>query len=356
MIDLDSICCAIVLAHHLSLANDRPDAVPYVPVVNSSKERVALRGEVVHVLSIYSITLDDLIYIEDVFRWIDASSLPASVFLVDHNEPCLAWHRSALVNIDQINVVGILDHHQDSGKCLLAAPRIVEACASCSSLLIARFNVQHEEVLWWPLVWDSMNFTFRTTGLDLAARDALCSRSGLMDAQKAFSQLEVAANSVPEHSIALPLLLLKDYKLFCAAATFYYGMSTVHVSLDSILPEEGLEEAIKKTLESESLCLLVICSAYRSADVQANPDDYSFQQQVLFACTADASCASITLTEELPMWMSKEGDLHFIRLALGNSSPHRHLKWSAWQQGKAANAGRKQLQPLISRFLSHVSK
>lgn len=310
-----------------------------------------MRGEVLHVLSTHGITLDDLLYVDDIFHWIGANSLSAaSVFLVDHNEPCLAWHRSPLVGIDQVSVVGILDHHQDAGKCTMAAPRIVEACASCSSLLITRFNARHE-LLWWPLVWDSMNFTFRTTELDLAARDALCSQGALMDSQQVFSQLEAAADSVPEHSLPLPLLLLKDYKLFCTAnALLYYGMSTVHISLDS-LPPEGLQEAIERTLDLECLHLLVICSAYRSADVRASPGDYSFRQQVLFACPVDSSHPSMALTEELPLWMSKEADLCFTRLSLGSPS-HQRLSWSAWQQGRATNAGRKQLQPLISRFLS----
>lgn len=210
-LDLDSVCCAIALALHLSALRNKL----HVPVVNASKDIVAMRGEVLHVLSIFKLTLSDLLFIDDVSHLLHTGTL--DVFLVDHNEVCLVWKRKGF----RCNLIGILDHHADAGKHLDVDPRIVEPSSSCASLLVTRLVICHP-LLWYPLIWDSMNLTYRMTPIDLQAAERLHSIVNTSGADT-WKELERASASLPERNIPLSLLLLKDFKLF-RTGTEYYGI------------------------------------------------------------------------------------------------------------------------------------
>ena len=219
--DLDSVCCAIGLALQLSAHHNKL----YVPVVNVSKDIIAMRGEVLHVLSIFKLDLSDLIFINDISHLLHTRAL--DVFLVDHNVVCLAWERQGF----KYNIVGIVDHHMDAGQHLAVEPRIIEPSSSCVSLFVTRLSICHP-LLWYPLIWDSMNLTYRMTPIDFQAAEKLQSVVKLSGAST-WRELERASASLPESNIPLNLLLLKDFKLF-RNDDEYYGISTIHVPFEYI--------------------------------------------------------------------------------------------------------------------------
>ena len=320
-LDLDSVCCAITLALHLSALRNKL----HVPVVNAGKDIVAMRGEVLHVLSIFKLTLSDLLFIDDVSHLLHTGTL--DVFLVDHNEVCLAWERKGF----RCNLIGILDHHADAGKHLDVDPRIVEPSSSCASLLVTRLAICHP-LLWYPLIWDSMNLTYRMTPIDLQAAERLHSIVNTSGADT-WKELERASASLPERNIPLSLLLLKDFKLF-RNGTEYYGIPTIHIPLNSFSMEE-LNAAVSQVMQAEGLQYFIICSAYRSAGQQGAKDDYAFEQQLLI---------HHPLHHQMAAFLNEFGQFRLEELA-GSTS------FSIWQQGNV-KVGRKQSQPIIARFLS----
>ena len=318
--DLDSVCCAIVLAMHLSTLHNKP----YIPVVNVSKDIVAMRGEVVHVLGLFKLHLSDLIFIDDISHLLQTKT--PNILLVDHNDVCLAWERRGF----RCDIVGIVDHRADAGRHLAVELRIVEPCSSCASLLVMRMDICHP-LLWYPLIWDSMNLTYRATPIDFQAAERLQSMFGLKGADT-WRELEGAFAALPECDIPLNMLLLKDFKLF-QNDNEYYGIPTIHIPLDP-LDLNALDDAISQVMQKEDLRCLVICAAYRSAEQQASHDDYSFQQQVLIGHPQHIQMA---------LFLNEHGELG-LRQLKGSAG------FSIWQQENVTK-GRKQIQPVVARFL-----
>lgn len=319
--DLDSVCCAIALALQLSEHLGKL----HIPVVNVNKDIVAMRGEVVYVLGIFGLALSDLIFIDDVSHLLRTRTL--NVFLVDHNETCLAWDRQGFKH----NIVGIVDHHTDAGQHLAIEPRIIEPTSSCASLLATKLDICHP-LLWYPLVWDTMNITYRMTSIDFQAAGRLQSIVKLNGADT-WRELERASASLPECNIPLNLLLLKDFKLFKNTGE-YYGISTIHIPLNALDLEE-LNAAISKVMQMEDLHYFIICTGYPSIEQQDTENGYKFRLQVLIYHP---------LHRQVADFLNEFGQLQLKLLV-------ESTQFSIWQQGDLTK-GRKQLQPILARFLS----
>ncbi|KJZ78776.1 hypothetical protein HIM_01549 [Hirsutella minnesotensis 3608] len=126
--DLDSLCCAVLYAYIRSRAPSR--SCLHVPLANLSRADLSLRPEMTAVLGHAGLRPSDLITVSDLpdgllraedTRWV----------LVDHNALTGPLARYAP------EVVGCVDHHVDEARVPNdAAPRIIEPCGSCMSLVV----------------------------------------------------------------------------------------------------------------------------------------------------------------------------------------------------------------------------
>ena len=108
--------------------------------------------------------------------------------------------------------------------------------------------------------------------------------------------------------------------------------STFHLSTFDL---EALNAAISRTMQEETLKYFIICDAYQSAEQQNTENDYTIKQQVLI---------HHPLHRQMADFLNKFGQLELELLI-------ESTKFSIWQQGNVMT-GRKQLQPIVARFLS----
>ena len=303
--DLDSVCSAIVVAHSLSQSGTKF----YCPLINTTKELLELRGEVVAVLERFGISTSDLTY------YTPELVNTKQVILVDHNEITKRWIKDNV----RCEVIAIYDHHADSGQLLELNDRFIMTCASNASVLVSRKII--DEMLWFPLVWDSMCFTFRTTPLDMEAKNIL--KGDSLDENETWSMLVESSKSVDEATLGPTLLLQKDLKVF-QTNELTYVIPTIHISIK----EEHLE-ALKVVASAHQASFGFICSAYLDGQTE-----HSFAQELLIWHRRH---------DEVVYFLSKNG----IQL-----NKLRCNQYYSVCQVLNKNFGRKQLQPLLHAFLS----
>ncbi|KAL0640023.1 Exopolyphosphatase [Maublancomyces gigas] len=127
--DIDSFASSIIYAYY------SPDPSP-VPFLSIPRADLALRPEILHLCSLFSISPSDLLFTDDP----PIASLPVSgttLTIVDHNrlESDIRSHFP-----DDSTVRAVIDHHDDEGFYLSASPRIIEKSGSCTSLIANHFK------------------------------------------------------------------------------------------------------------------------------------------------------------------------------------------------------------------------
>lgn len=314
--DLDSICSAVLLAHHLTAHNDK---MSFVPFVDAKKELVALRGEVLHVLRKHLKTEDPLQYLlfrnqhEKFFR------TAQGIFLVDQNDK---------LNIDcDLEVLGVVDHRQDTGfypAKTLPFEKLIEPAASCCSLLVSKMGVRHL-MAWDVIQWDSMGLKFRVQDVDLEAIRLLKEKHGFNRNDpknglfSSFNELfvEAQAASPPEETLEPRTLLLKDTKTFKAESGAPYTISTIHIPLN--------ESICRAAAESPQVCNVVLSAVTSDGSLD------NLRQQIYFPSNEMAQYM-VGKLELIPL---KRLDLCF---EIGESV--------------RKSFGRKLLQPLIAAYFA----
>ncbi|MDC7241189.1 MAG: DHH family phosphoesterase [Spirochaetales bacterium] len=134
--DLDSCVCAFTLAALLKCLNPEINAAP---LIQGSAGDLRMKPEVDGLFSRAGIPLKTGHFLEDLNKD-DRRSLftSRSLILVDHNEkdpdlPCLP-------------VMGVVDHHRDSGTCKDAPLRDIRTCGSCASIISEYWRESGEEL------------------------------------------------------------------------------------------------------------------------------------------------------------------------------------------------------------------
>ncbi len=225
-----------------------------------------MRGELQSLLKSLEITIEDLIFQEEVLEKCSKAQVPINAFLVDHNELATAWKLSH-PNL-ATEVLAIIDHHADAKLFSDAQPRIVQVCGSNSSLLLEYLSSlkdrgveerleEVKEHLLTAIVMDTVNFTWRQNPLDLkwagriiSGRDD-CSAEELQElAKPIMNRLE--EGEIPEINFPLKDIIFKDYKLYQHTDTFFFGISTLHTSFEQFIKEEfnGENSVLKAKVES----------------------------------------------------------------------------------------------------------
>ncbi|KAJ1648210.1 Exopolyphosphatase [Coemansia erecta] len=148
--DLDSMVSSISLAYTLT----QPGEIPAIPVINTNRTDMALRPDCNFLLSTTLQTsgasIQDLTFIDDfdlpsVIRHYEAAEnyvVPGEleIWLADHNAP--ASRQRYLEPF----VKGIVDHHVDEGRCLMAKTRIIDMVGSCTSLVGEMIRDKEEHI------------------------------------------------------------------------------------------------------------------------------------------------------------------------------------------------------------------
>ena len=235
--DFDSVASAIAYAY-FSFTRDSIQVV--IPIINIPRADLSLRRDVVYVLDKLGID-EDLLFFEEDLKLFRTQFEKINSVLVDHNvvsngiETC----------IDE--VIGIIDHHKDSGLYLDVKPRIVQITGSCSSLVfkywndkINNLNVMKEVIplMLGAVLIDTSNFQYKVETLDLEALEFYKSINPTLENDHYFEELKTAKDNIKNLSIRD--VLRKDYKQFTfnkSAKQLTVGIASIVKSLDWLYKE-----------------------------------------------------------------------------------------------------------------------
>lgn len=335
---------------------------PLVPILNTGNPAVIdMRGEVKAVLGECGVDHGrDLLCVGSVFA---AYSRP-TFFLVDHNEPAGGWQRycqgkgqaSREHGEGDYAVVGILDHHEDSGCFPEALPRVIEPCGSTASLLVqhelgsglpskqARLQAVARPLL-QTIIFDTVNLTWRQRPVDCGAVRSLCHLLDVPpDTTDAIHQgLERAVSDTPESHFAIYDLLHKDYKLYVHQATLFYGIATLHLSFAQMVGEDaaGLSvwaNEVRRFMRDQRLEMLIMTNAFRRPGIADH-----LQQLALFFAPPAPAHALCSLYGEL---QERGANLRLL---------HEGPDYALYDQLNIT-ISRKQLHPIAKAFVQRLGR
>lgn len=274
-IDLDSLCSAIVLAYLRTYASSSKHNTLYIPLSNLPHADLALRPELIPVLSRANLKPSDLLTLSDLPRLSQISSkLPAEKtrwILVDHNAL-----QGELGRIYGTRVVGCIDHHDEEGKVpreCVEEPRVVRKSGSCSSLVVEHCReawdalskkAEDKESVSWdaelaqlalaPILIDTTNLTDKNkvTPTDIEAVEYLESKIRAepaiqFNSEEHFKVVSAAKSDIG--GLSLPDILRKDYKQWNEAGDVKLGISSVVKDMQFLIDKAGNEEKFFTALE-----------------------------------------------------------------------------------------------------------
>ncbi|KAH7411114.1 hypothetical protein BKA64DRAFT_662709 [Cadophora sp. MPI-SDFR-AT-0126] len=362
--DLDSLCSAVVLAYLRTYTSHSPTNTLYIPLSNIPHTDLALRPELLPVLSRANLKPSDLITISDLPNLSPTTRLPPEKtkwILVDHN--ALAGE---LGKIYSGRVFGCIDHHDEEGKVPKDCgdePRVVRKSGSCSSLVVeycregwdavsaksnddetAKWNAELARLALGPVLIDTSNLEnkAKTTPADVEAVKYLekwiaAGEGEGFDAKSYYKEIWTAERDV--EGLSLMDLLRKDYKQWSEGGV-NLGVSSVVKDMDFLLSKSETREEFFNTLKefSQERDLSVCSIMTRSSAKNGN----GFQRE-LFVWGLDEKGIGASKKFEaesrdslgLETW--KEGYLDFEDGGMWRK---------CWQQKKIEHS-RKQVAPLL---------
>ncbi|KOS20909.1 Exopolyphosphatase [Escovopsis weberi] len=340
--DLDSLCSAILCAY---LRSHTPPHALHIPLANLPRADLPLRTEMTAVLAHAGLTPSDLLTLSDLpdrfaphnnnnnsnnpdsrprpSEDADAGPEPRW-FLVDHNALTGALRRF------QPNVVGVIDHHVDEHATpASAAPRIVEPCGSCASLVIAeyastweRLSSAHEpldgpqtepeagqgvdaraederlaSLGLAPILVDTINLTdaSKTTAKDVAALEFLRGKTGGSALQTTAFYEDITAVKDDISALGLRDILRKDYKEW-EEHGLRLGISAVVQNFDYLLAREataaGGEGAFLAAVEAWAAERGLDLASVMTVSSAGNPGD-EFQRHLLVWGVTDGGSRAV---------------------------------------------------------------
>lgn len=274
--DLDSVACALALAHAW---RSRDPGLLTVPVLNIPRAELSLRRDVRQALRYAGLRPDDLVFADDLPGGAARALAPrGALTLVDHN--ALAPAQRPLAPF----VRAVVDHHRDERLFPAARPRLVEPVGSCATL-VARLvgdavAPQVARLLLCAVLVDTANLSpafGKATAEDIAAVERLRAPAGWDPAacEEVFERLRAARADVTGFSVAM--LLRKDLKVFAAR-----GLSAAIASI--VLSAEAFA---RRAQEVDDDPLTVCAEQFRTqlgvdclATLMAYSDGESFRREL----------------------------------------------------------------------------
>lgn len=312
-----------------------------------------MRGELQALLTTLDLSIDDLLFQDEVLDRCATTGDALELFLVDHNELSATWKLSHPQVPTKVHA--IIDHHADAQQFLDASPRIVEVCGSNASLLIeylrgfrhdAELQARLAEVekhLLLAVIMDTVNFTWRVTPKDV------CIAGSILEGRKDMAEAELHAlckpqmnafdsGVIPETKFPLTDVLYKDYKLYEHGDGFFYAISTIKTSFETFIQHEfngSIDDMVKAVfgfMKQLGLALFAITLAVRE------PGSSTFYQQLgIFSDQINVTC--------LKDHVQASG----AQLELISEGPNFYLGMQ-----NNPNVSRKQLQPYFQKHLNNT--
>ncbi|KKF96568.1 putative exopolyphosphatase [Ceratocystis platani] len=347
--DLDSLCCATLYAYFQTAATPK---VPHIPLANLVRADLALRPELTTVLSHADLSMSDLITLDD----LPSSLTPDETawVLVDHNA------LTGRLTPFQSRVTGCIDHHVDEGKLPPGiAPRILEICGSCSSLVVERYRE----------IWDSLRpDTVRDAGLARLAMAPLVIDTG---------NLAVVDKTTPRDVRVAKVLEAKLGNGF-VRKSYYDEISKMKEDLSQMSLRDVLRKDYKEWHDGG--ISLGTCASPRGLDYLVNkagkPDvfvkavgDWAAEKKVDLLAVMTTIMAEDKFNRELVLWGISEVGIAVVKkfksdfrdnigldtwnggVLDGNETGYRR----AWTQ-RNVTAGRKQIGPILREIMTKTNR
>jgi exopolyphosphatase len=330
--DLDSVASALVLAWQLSCGSPPHEAIGLIAIPRCD---LVLRPEVLFILAQAELDPADLLFIDD----LDLGGMltqGAKLALVDHNRPettlPLAVHQ----------VMAILDHHEDTGAFPKASPRIIEPVGSTATLVAERLCRGMDPVdrtaallLLGAILLDTGNLgapAGRCTARDRAMAARLLEVTGRRQ-DDLFRDLHQARQELG--GLSSGELLARDYKKW-ESPLGRYGMSSVLLSqVQWRQREPRLAPHLAAFAAAKGLELMVVLLIKQGDE---------FRREMLLYGRDKG------LVHDLACFLNSEG-AQLTAENTGGPEPAGPGWLASHCQGNRAMS-RKELQPLIHRFLS----
>ncbi|CCK72877.1 exopolyphosphatase KNAG_0M00240 [Huiozyma naganishii CBS 8797] len=341
--DFDSFASTLTYAYTRGL----------VPVLQLPDSRdILLRRDIAWWLSQRGIPATQLFTLQDVKEWRTTQGPHGAVHavLVDHNK--LTGPAAALVD----EVTGVVDHHADEGLYLGAEPRVVQPCASCSTLVMDLCGRSEDtpppeditELCLSALLLDSSCLAKRMTPLDASVVNRFY--KGATDTALLYRTLQGQKRDLS--GLTAGDVLRADYKQFSFAlgpVGVAVGVASVPRSLRWAASAVGWAEfcrAAQGAVADRGLALLLVMfhsGGRRQLAVVTGSAGAALADTVVAAVAGDLALAEITADGA-----GMEG---------GSAEPGDGFRGSAvrcFEQGNAV-VSRKLFTPMLSRFFSSLS-
>lgn len=371
--DADSIISSLSLSYVDSEYYNKP----ITPIISIPRADLNLRTETALLLELVGIQTDKLHYIDDDEVWRSVTELT----LVDHNR----LTPETLSNDDAIQVVEILDHHQDEGshenvqgdlrnvafvenKALVASTCTLVAERLFQSNTKPPYDAQLSLALLGVILLDTVNMepqAGKGTPRDQAAIDTLLQQTNwstlldttsqssdfiintesgtTVDTDKLFHLLSDAKfDSDFWRDLSVTDALRLDYKRFQANGNGQdvFGASSIMMSLDSFLSKDHLVQEIKEYMHQVDVPLLAILGfqfqdgATQRELLLCGNDKILVNAMTSFLLTSPK--ASVMQAQQVPMNVKEEANGLVMR---------------QFRQGNP-KASRKQVAPIMLSFYS----
>lgn len=268
--DLDSIVSAITYAYFNHI-HDESKLI--IPLLNFTRKELSARKDVLLVFRKHEIDTTNLFFTDDLKDLSNANEL----ILVDHNVP------QGKVKDLGLNVVGIIDHHEDEGLYTGANPRLIQTAGSCSSLvfkhwygLIDKNQISDEVVkfLLAPLTIDTSNLTSKVEDVDVQVSKVYNEYLHDFDTGAFYKDIRKAKDDI--EGLSLDEILHKDYKNFefevgSGDALKQIGISSIVKPFDWLESRfSSINESVMEFLKNEKLDIMVLMTSYLDKDEKFN--------------------------------------------------------------------------------------
>ncbi|ORY50897.1 DHH phosphoesterase [Rhizoclosmatium globosum] len=198
-----------------------------------------------------------------------------SLILTDHNDPAA----SLLAVLPDPHIVGIMDHHADSGKhtnCEMF--RVIEPVGSATSLVALEFkdypfDLPLAKLLLAPILLDTVNLDpamNRVTEKDVEAANLLLriirAEDPAFDSKALFDLLQSAKFDVS--SLTCAQFLRKDYKQ-TKCKKWELGISSVGIAFSDLIAREGgdlqnVVQSLREYTKEKKIDILMVMTAFEN--------------------------------------------------------------------------------------------
>lgn len=330
--DLDSVICAITYAYFSHQVDPQK---PLLPFLNFARADLSARKDIELVFSSNGLDANQLYYVDDLEHL-----SPNELVLVDHNSP-----QGKIAELE-LEVTGIIDHHEDEGLFLNSEPRIIEKTGSCSTLVAkywlekgATLDSEVVRLLLAPLVIDTRNLTSRMETQDYEMAKKYASFIPAQDTTTWFTQLQEAKEDIS--SLTAREILTKDYKFFefgvgSAEVEKNVGFSSVVKPFEWLLEHHtDFKDQMKKYLSDLSLDILVVMTSFEK--------NGNFCRQIVFIAKDESDKLLIKLAKDSKL--DKELDLEVEQTTESGLTIYNQ---------KNIKASRKQVVPALKQALESL--